>query len=86
MMLASGFSRRDRLERDIGLPNDSGYLTALGFLLSQLIAGFAKMNLHGVPIEPVAIPLGEDLTTLKALKSIFRQFTRGREHTSRPLN
>jgi hypothetical protein len=62
------------------------HLSPLGLLLSQLIASLAEMNLHGVPIEPVTVPLSEDLTALKALKSIFGQFALGWEHASRPLH
>jgi hypothetical protein len=40
------------------------------------------MNLHGFPIEPITIALGENKTTKKTLELIFSQLARCRGHGS----
>jgi len=51
---------------------------ALWSFFSQFVAGFTQMNLHGFPIEPIAIALGEDKTTMKTSKLTLSQFARCR--------
>jgi hypothetical protein len=59
-------------------PNLSGgsSLSALRSLLSQFVAALAKMNLHGVPIEPISITLSKDQSAVKASELIFWQLGR----------
>jgi hypothetical protein len=43
---------------------------ALRLFFSLFIAFATKMNLHGIPIEPVAVFIGKNHATLKALELI----------------
>jgi hypothetical protein len=43
---------------------------ALRLFFGGFIASATKMNLHGIPIEPVAVLIGKNHATLKALELI----------------
>jgi hypothetical protein len=43
---------------------------ALRLFFSRFIASATEVNLHGIPIEPVAIFIGKDHAALKALELI----------------
>jgi len=55
---------------------------ALRPFLSQAVAGFAEMNLHGFPIDPIAISLCKNEAAMKTLELIFRQFAGCQGHGS----
>lgn len=55
-------------------------LRALGLLPGDLVALVAKMNLHIVPIKPIAITLSKHTATIKTLELILRQLCNDRHH------
>jgi hypothetical protein len=66
-------------ERD--LANDLG---TTGVVPGQLVAGFAEVDLHGLPIEPVAVALSEDQAAVKALELILTRSCRDGELHGKP--
>lgn len=46
-------------------------LGALRTFFSLLFAGLTQVNLHGFPIEPIAVALGEDEATTETFELIF---------------
>jgi hypothetical protein len=63
-----------RLKSAARVSTHAEILGALRSFFSLLFTGFTQVNLHGFPVEPVAIALSEDETTMKTFELISSQF------------